>query len=171
MSKQIVYFPKHIFVDLFSKLYSRHLVAMNEPSLWELSNNDHLHIYRFVWLRTFDPPISVRLEIDPDGAGLLVAKSTDGMGGYYPGKLVMNESVILSVEQVDRFTGKLSDIRFWQLPSRDDNLGLDGAHWIMEGVKGGEYHLVDRWSPKEGALRKTALLLIDLAGIDVEKIY
>ena len=43
---------------------------------------------------------------------------------------------------------------FWNLPTlpdADENaLELDGAQWIIEGVRNGTYHIVDRWSPEAG---------------------
>jgi len=37
----------------------------------------------------------------------------------------------------------------WKLPTRQsEGIGLDGAQWIIEAVKGGRYHVIDRWSPR-----------------------
>ncbi len=64
-------------------------------------------------------------------------------------------------------------MRFWQLPTEETAgvIGMDGARWIVEGVKAGRYHLVDRWSPKDGAVREFGLLLVGLSEIDSEPIY
>jgi hypothetical protein len=37
---------------------------------------------------------------------------------------------------------------------------MDGARWILEDVRDGKYHLVDRWSPDTGTFREAALLLV-----------
>jgi hypothetical protein len=61
---------------------------------------------------------------------------------------------------------------FWTLPSRQQDepnpdgsvtVGLDGAQWVMEGVKDGKYHVVDRWSPSCGEYKGMCMcLVIDL---------
>ena len=46
----------------------------------------------------------------------------------------------------------------------DDRNGVDAAQWIFEGLKGGEYHIVDRWSPENGEVHSLGIMmLIDLA--------
>jgi hypothetical protein len=56
--------------------------------------------------------------------------------------------------------------RFWEVSTRDGNRdGLDGAAWIVEGVKQGRYHIIDHWSPdaKDPAHVVGIALLINLA--------
>jgi hypothetical protein len=63
----------------------------------------------------------------------------------------------------------LNKAQFWTAPTEQeaDGVGCDGAQWIMEGVKTSQYHVVDRWSPKEGPYRKAALFLaINLGGLN-----
>ena len=55
--------------------YTKHLTSMAEPILWTLAADSSSHLYRFLWLRTFDPPISVRLEVYPDNTGQITGKS------------------------------------------------------------------------------------------------
>ena len=38
--------------------------------------------------------------------------------------------------------------------------GVDGAQWIIEGVRNGTYHVVDRWSPREGQVRALGLFMV-----------
>ena len=151
--------------------YSSHLYAMQEPSLWFNAENEQRQRYRFLWLRTFHQPIAVRLSITDDGQGEIVLKVTDGMGGYGSGKLVVNESQPVTKDSVTGFLSKLQSLNFWELPTSEKGLGCDGAQWILEGVRDGKYHLVDRWSPKKGKFRKTALALIGLSNLTVENIY
>ena len=42
---------------------------------------------------------------------------------------------------------------------------------MLEGVKGGRYHVVDRWSPDGGPFRKAMLDLVALAGMKVDPVY
>lgn len=57
-------------------------------------------------------------------------------------------------------------MQFWSL-GLDDKAGDDGAQWIIEGVKDGKYHLVDRWSPKDGQVRELGLMLLDMANLKI----
>jgi hypothetical protein len=129
--------------------YSKHLIAMREPSLWEVSRQDSTaEVFRFLWLRSFHHPISVRLTVRKDGTGILTSKETDGKGGYAPGKLIRNLAATLSKEQTAFFLDRVEAFGLWKLAMEKlGTTGLDGAEWIIEATKGGRYHIVDRWSP------------------------
>jgi len=122
---------------------------MREPSLWDISRRDSgAEVYRFLWLRSFHHPISVRLTVYKDGTGLLNSKETSGKGGYQPGGLIRNVTARLSGEQTDWFRDVAERSGLWKLPTEQPGAaGLDGAQWIIEVVKGGRCHIVDRWSP------------------------
>ncbi len=124
-------------------------------------------MYRFLWLRTFDHPIAVRLDVHEDGTGTLVTKMASGAGGYAPGKLTEDRTSVLTREQVSTFVGKTIAVHFWKLPSYDLNRsGEDGSEWVIEGVKDGKYHIVDRWSPDKGAVFELgSALAFDLAHV------
>jgi hypothetical protein len=143
-----------------------------EPSVWKAADRKDAEIYRFIWLRTFHPPYAFRLEVRADGTGTLVAKSASGAGGYDPGKLVLNKTLALDAKEVRQFTAALGNLGFWKLPTQESRgPGFDGARWVLEGVKGGRYHVVDRWSPDDGPYRKLMLDLVALAGVSVAPIY
>jgi hypothetical protein len=172
------FFPPRVFSDreelgdLFADWYSRHLAAMQEPSLWRAREEPGRHSFRFLWLRTFHAPIAVRLEIDTSETGLLTVKMTNGLGGYEPGGLVVDRAVPLSREQTTDFVLHLAKARIWELPVRDQTtLGMDGAEWIIEGIRGSKYHVVTRWCPDEGAFRDAALTLVQHAQLEVSEIY
>src|SRR5664280_2333451 len=72
---QKAYFPKQCF-DSDAKLnkfldpyYTLEVKLLGEASFLGLSTNPAVHSYRFLWLRTFHHPISVRLDIQPDNTG------------------------------------------------------------------------------------------------------
>jgi hypothetical protein len=44
----------------------------------------------------------------------------------------------------------------WEIRDR----GVDGAQWIIEGVRNKTYHVVDRWSPKDGSVRALGLFIV-----------
>lgn len=149
--------------------YAKYLQAMDEPSLWKTRKNG-LHTYRFLWLRSFHKPICIRLTINRNGSGTIFAKKTSGRGGYETGDLADYKTKALEIEKVDQFLRKIESIRFWELPTWEKVYGLDGAQWILEGVRDGKYHIVDRFSPG-GDFAATALLLIKYSGLEVGPIY
>jgi len=148
------YFPSKLlggndqWLDSFSnKWYSEQLFAMREPIIF--SDKSNKEIYRFTWLRTFDNPIAIRIE-KQDSTYLLFWKVCNGAGGYEPGQLTTDKQKIIDKQTWDKFKNKLSDINFWNLPTKEkDIMGTDGSQWILEGKKGNKYHAVDRWSPSE----------------------
>ena len=90
-----------------------------------------------------------------------------GAGGYAPGEVAINREVMLSPEQWEGLSAFISKARLWELPTRDGPAGLDGEQLIVEGVRRGEYHVVDRWSPETGDFRRLCRHMVDLAGLDV----
>ena len=147
--------------QLLSDWYSKQLRALDEPSLWSLSKTQNEEAYRFLWLRTFHHPVAIRIDVNADGTSQVISKMTSGAGGYDPGQLVLNSKSLLTKDQTDSFLGKIKEHQFWQLPTKRESGGLDGAQWILEGVKDGKYHIVDRWSPTDGPVRAIGLLMLN----------
>ena len=51
-----------------------------------------------------------------------------------------------------------------------DTAGCDGSQWIIEGIKKGKYHVVDRWSPAKGAVHDLGLAFaLGLAQLRIPK--
>ena len=169
------FFPDNAFSDEMFKRdspaygYSLHLSFMEEPSLFKMAESKDREVYRFLWLRSFHAPFSFRLHVRPEGTGFLFVKSTN-RGGF--GQIVLSKVVNLDERQVNRFTTALEDLRFWILPTSDPSrTGRDGAQWLLEGVKAGKYHIVNRWSPEDGQFRQLMLDLVALSGITVDPVY
>jgi hypothetical protein len=169
------YFPTGVFSDnpesaeFSARWYAKHLRAMKEKSfLGAVANKDFLG-YRFLWLRTFHHPISVRLQIRRDGSGQLTSIELTGEGGFQPGVILTTKTVELSKEQTDQFDSLVQASDFWKIPAHDpDEGGDDGAQWILEGVKDQKYQVVDRWSPRDGTYRQACLYLLKLSQIKVD---
>jgi len=104
-------------------------------------------------------------------AGILQTKITNGNGAYNPGEIIYNEKSKVKVEDLDIFKGYLILMNFWNIPSYEDHLSLDGAGWILEGLHNGTYKIVIRWSPKEGDFRELGLHLVAMANITVQSVY
>ena len=152
--------------------YARHLKAMHEPSLWELARNPNAEAYRFLWLRSFHHPIAVRLVVRSSGSGWINVRMTSGKGGYAPGRMVRDGVSWLTKSKTQSFLTALENMDFWGLRTQpvanDGIVGLDGAQWIVEGVKNGQYHVIDRFSPDTQApVRAIGLLALKLGRLRV----
>jgi hypothetical protein len=180
-TSQVIYFPKgslasDLQLDQFkTQWYSHQLRALHEPSLYSQASNHTKESYRFLWLRSFNHPIAVRLDLKADGTGTLTFKTANGAGGYPPGILIENRSLTLTQEKIAPFLSKLQELNYWALPNPvNDQTGTDGSQWIVEGVKDGHYHIVDRWTPRTGTpARELGLLLLNMANehIPAKEIY
>jgi len=168
------YFPRQIWgndtspKNFHAESYGRHLAAMGEKSLLD-ERDGAAEVYRFLWLRTFDHPLFVRLENRRNEIKLFTAE-LDGAGGYRPGNVLRSDEFSVSEDDFCDFLLLLEKADYWNTPVEDDSLGNDGAQWILEGVRQGRYHVVDRWTPRTGEYREACLFLLKLSGIDMDRL-
>ncbi len=128
------------------------LKHFGEPSLVELTDAATRPAIRFVWIRTFHAPISIRAYLTSDGPRLRVARMS-GQGGYEWGTLEFENDYPLSKSHWERLT-TLINVNYARQPLRDvkpenrDMLdGLDGASWILEVADSKGYTAVDVSNP------------------------
>lgn len=159
------YATRDIFINDW---YGKHLKAMGEPSLIEVYEPEN-EVYRFLWLRTFHRPIVVRVERSLNSTKLVFVELS-GAGGYEPGSVVRKEERTIGDGQWCDFLTLLAKAGYWKLGDDYDDSGNDGAQWILEGVREGRYHLVDRWTPDDGDYRAACIYLLNLSGIDTDKL-
>lgn len=155
--------------------YSEPLVAAGEPSLVssaEAAPESALHL-RFTWLRSFHPPVVVRVSATSADEMKMTAKLLSGAGGYEPGKIVRQVDRPLNAAETGRLENFLERSRLLQQSAETCDQGLDGARWIVEVVKDGSYYFIDRWTPDKGPVREFGLLMLDLTGwsIKSDEIY
>jgi len=166
------YFPLKVFTDtsiyighdtFIVKWYSKHLSAMKEPLMFNKTQNKI--IYRFLWLRTFNNPVAIRIEKQLDTYNL-TWKLCDGAGGYDPGKLVVNKTKSIDKETWGNFITLLNKSGFWNLNTNEVDIQCeDGAQWILEGVDRRRYHVVDRNTPLGGSFYDCCDFLIGLTDL------
>jgi hypothetical protein len=149
------------------------LRALKEEPLPPKTRDKKSEIYRFTCLRTFHNPFSVRIDVVKGGKGILTRKLTSGKGGYEPGSLKEKQSMDLSSAAIETLQDLIDKISFWKLPTtRTDVAGLDGSQWIVEAVKNGRYHVVDRWSPDSGTdIRTLGECFLSLAAWKPDRLY
>ncbi len=152
-----------------------HLRAMKEPSLRKLAEKDrNVTAYRFLWLPSFDNPISVRFVKSDEGVALYAVR-LDGKAGFERGHILVNRSANLSRAHWERIMGQLVKANFWTLPtSKRPPFGrerMDGDFLIVEGVSEGKYHVVMRQSPPGGDFVDLCRAMLFMSGIDVRKLW
>ncbi len=88
------YFPPGVLArtpeasEVAANRYSNFLKSLHETSLFELAQqNSKAEAYRFLWLREFDRPASIRFVTKPGGTGWFYRRMTTGTGGAQPGRL------------------------------------------------------------------------------------
>lgn len=129
--------------------YSKRLTDIGQPLFCPESISDRAEWYRFMWVPTFEHPVFLRIDIEPDGTATLLSYVWKGQGGYEWGKSARNLRKLTLEEESDLFA-TLSDIGFWGLPAQVENppnvIVLDGTEWFIEGVRDGKCHVVTRYS-------------------------
>src|SRR5271166_3874910 len=85
MTAQDNYFPTGAFGDPngsqeWIALYSNYLQAFKEPRLFDRSQPGSSQSYRFMWLRSFHKPVSVRLDVESDGTDVVTVKVGNAPG-------------------------------------------------------------------------------------------
>jgi hypothetical protein len=151
----------------YEKWFGRHLRAMGELPIH--GSKQGTLVLRFLWLRTWDRPVVVRLV--KTSTWQLVAKQTDGQGGYEPGTVSREEHRVLTHSEGEELEARLEKLGFWELPSQRQRFGRDGARWVLEAAQADRYHVVNYWSPKGGPLHDFCLHLLGLTKLDIEPIY
>ena len=159
------FYPKPEHERFIVEWYTEHLKAMGEQSLLPHPESQ-AESYCFLWLRSFHHPMAVRVWRSDDGQFLNV-KQLSGAGGYEPGRLITNQTRQLTNAEWDGFVSLLDRSCYWQLPAENDEMGNDGAQWILEGSREGRYHVVDHWTPRSGDFRETCLYLLKLANLGI----
>lgn len=127
--------------------FSKHLFSLNEPIIYDTSVNKE--VYRFTLLATWGQPRTIRLEKTDEGY-IACLKITDGMGGYQAGKVIFNKEKIISEENWGLIKTNIDKIKFWDMPSTENIIGIDGSEWILEGNYNSKYNVVVWWSPTKG---------------------
>jgi len=157
--------------------YSQELGSLREPSVWRISRErPNVDVYRFLWLRAFHLPISVRLTINEDESAWLIWKEGTIHDATEFGKLSRVGQRPITRQQVRKFLDAVQTARFWNIRSPSSELGgPDGSEWIIEGVWHGQYKIVNVYSaPADNPIHWLGMMMVlDLAGIKVppELIY
>lgn len=141
------YFPLGTFTGPAAQLtnfwYSRVLYGLREQPLWGGSQTTE-ETWRFTHIGAWGRSQTVSLFIHSNGSGSIRLRSFDL---DRTGSLSRPDSIEIPADQVSRFLEALKGAEFWTASTHIRSNGLDGAEWVLEGQKQGQYHIVTRWCP------------------------
>jgi len=141
------------------------LAHLNEPSLFEEAKDPSVTSFRVSF---FSPvptrEIAIRLLIRADGSGEISSAFSLGEG-----RETRNSKLRVSTADVNRFLQLIELAGFWAAPSSEtepqtDSAGrkayvLDGAFWMLEGVRQGSFHYVFRRNPEGNSMTEVGYYL------------
>jgi hypothetical protein len=138
--------------------YLAELCGMDEPSL----SMKGPETYRFVWMRHQRNPVAVR--VTRAGADIAVVAVQADLRD--PSARRRHEFVV-SQDVWKALLAHLEAADFWNMAGDpgEDERGLDGADWVIEGRRANIYHSVVRWEPKAGPFREACEDLIKVSGL------
>jgi len=124
------------------------LKAFEEKSLETLPDNVN-EVYRFIWIPSFEPAITIRIWQSKDKY-FLVSKKPKGEG-YEIRKLSYENTKRLSKGEWLKFVELVDQVSFWNLPTVDidEEPETDGATYSLEGNKNSKFHEVHRTTNNE----------------------
>ena len=139
-------------------------------------NDRRAEIYRITIIPTFYNPIKVRVE-KHKAHYFLVAKRLSGQGGYNAGKLKTTKTRRLKPVEWEHLLDLIRKADFWEMAYLDKEpepnekgevtICLDGSEWVLEGVKNGAFHAVNRYCPDVKGFVAVGLYLVKLSGLRV----
>jgi hypothetical protein len=134
------------------------LCGMGEPSLSTLGSET----YRFVWTKQMRNPVAVRISrAGPEFALVSVQADARDPSVNRRHEFTVGPEVWTSLKR------HLDAADFWNMAGDpgEDERGLDGADWVIEGRRANIYHAVVRWEPKSGPFREACQDLINASGL------
>ncbi|MBN8662682.1 MAG: hypothetical protein J0M35_20105 [Candidatus Obscuribacter phosphatis] len=162
------------------------LTNLKERPLKELGEN--ALAYRFIWLRSFQPPLVVTAYFPDKGENVLCSKTLVSEPKHSEKEplrrnIVKETNITLTAEQSAKIRESLDASRFFSLNCYDEytrppliNFEFagrtyryfhgegpsmkDGAFWVLEGYDHGSYRVLVRQSPGEDEVKQLATMLM-----------
>lgn len=144
------------------------LAKAGEPSFQDRQRKPAEVSLRFIWKRSFDPPVIIRIEWAANGAATMIAQQLPGPDSLAPAPVTRRLERALSPDEAAPVAAMRDSAG---VPGFDCEIGLDGSTWLIETVDAGGYRYFDRWSPDDGPVRELGLALLALTGWEFGPIY
>lgn len=143
--------------------YSDALASAREPSHIEQRKvSPDVETYRLTLHPSFLSRTVSRIEIHPSIGGRAFSYES-----VAPGLDALSDQKTLKPNDIKQIRATFAGTDFWSMSSVVPCVGCrDGTMWLIEVVKDGKYHCVERWSPKATAFKKLGLVLLKFSGLD-----
>lgn len=153
------------------KTLQMQLSALKEPCLYGFELPANSVIYRFTWLRSFDNPISIRIEKNGDKI-MLYWKAGKGAGGYEPTGIKNTGKKKLSKKKWDKFVNFINEANFSSLPNEKYMPMTDGATWTIERKNSSDFKVHHTNCPDK-EVKEACLFLLKRTNIKIndDEIY
>ncbi len=147
------FFPKGAFYrrdieadEFTSECIGAHLANLEEHSIWRRArSDDKIEVYRMFWWPSRGQPTSVRIT-KRDGVIILSVARIRRVGLKETAKPPLRRELKLTDQQWKDCVDLLEKTPFWRAPTKVvESWGIaDGDRIFIEGVKAGNYHVIDR---------------------------
>ena len=146
--------------------FSEHLVALRETVLeYWAQDAEADEAYRFSYLPTLGRDVTIRIWREGEHHFGSVRRSIGSIGPI-PGPPGYDVQWVASADDWNNLSNIIQANAFWNSDSwdtvPDGFVVMDSAHWVVEGWRDKQYHVLFDQTPDEGAAREVGLLLLSL---------
>jgi hypothetical protein len=146
--------------------FSEHLVALHETGLaYWAQDVEADEVYRFSYLPSIGMDVTIRLWREGNRYYGSVRRSMGSIGPL-PGPPAYDVQWTATQEDWQALNSSIQAHHFWNSKSwdtvPDGYVVLDSVHWVVEGWRKKQYHVLFDQTPDEGAAREVGLLLLGL---------
>jgi len=145
------------------------LEEMKEPCLYQNILPPETEVFRFTWLRSFDPPIVVRVEKKGNEV-ILYWKEAKENEVDESLELTVDKSRKLNLEDWNRFKDIFKSTEFEKKPNYSYYPMTDGATWTLEHKTTDSFKAHNTNIPS-GKFKDSCLFLISLTDLKIEEKY
>ncbi len=143
---------------------------------WLPRADDHrFEGFRLIWWRSFHERIVIKIEQSPLASPVVAVATLDRLATGGTNELKTTRQRLSDPLELSQLRALAEEVGFWAAPAvvaRPGWVCVDGARWVVEGVRDGRYHHVDRHCPEDDSVAKLlGLHLIELSGEQFEHIY
>ncbi len=139
---------RQYFAEERGAYLTQFLAAMKEPSLFDRGDKRPEFEVRFLWLRTFHDPISIRIWSTPKGYMVRTVRIKQNEDYSLAGTLV-DTTRLLDDAETKAFTAALTKAPLAAPMNETEESagagGTDGASWIFESYMAKKYQNIDFW--------------------------
>ena len=177
------YFPPGAIDSFGAQWFGGQLRAMGEPPLFGATIPAGTTVFRFLWLRSFDPDLAVRVTESPELCTVtttIIGMRVDSLSApdsqrvqmlvsSRPGPTLRRDSTPVPLQECIDLHAQLIAAGLWSGPATDNVVGLDGDELLFEMVDGRGYSVARRWTPYQRhapEFRKASYLFIALGKVN-----